>query len=167
MNIDKLIAIAEKQEELLQFDHFNRSDAWALGSLVARKIQEDRLAMSVSIRLVNGLIIFQYLPEGTSLNNETWLTKKFNVVREFEASSLLNTLKFVERKWTLEGRGLDPSRYAWGGGGFPIRIKGTGVIGAVLASGLPHLQDHDILVDSIAMHLKAGDVPRIPFDAKI
>ncbi|MDR2477810.1 MAG: heme-binding protein [Treponema sp.] len=167
MSIDKLIAIAEEQEKLLRFEHFDHSDAWHLGYIIVKKILENRLALSVSIRLFNGLTVFQYFPEGTGLNNESWLRRKYNTVREFETSTLLNTLHFTRRKWTFEGRGLDPAQYVSGGGGFPIRIKGTGVIGAVLVSGLPHLEDHGIIVESAAAHLKAGDVTQIPLDVKI
>ena len=39
--------------------------------------------------------------------------------------------------------------YAAIGGGFPIALKGTGVIGAVACSGLPHEQDHQLLVDAL------------------
>jgi uncharacterized protein (UPF0303 family) len=167
LNIDKLITIAEKQEEMLQFPHFNKKDAWDLGNLLVKKSQDEKLSISVSIRLFNGLTIFQYLPEGAIPDNERWLTKKFNTVREFELSTLLNTLKFIKRKWTIEGRGLDPKAFVWGGGGFPIRIKGTGVIGAILVSGLSHDKDHGVLVDCISDLLKIDGVPRLPDNIKI
>jgi uncharacterized protein (UPF0303 family) len=167
MNVDKLITIAEKQEELLQFPHFNRNDAWELGNVFVKKIQENSYPMTVSIRLSNGLIAFHYAAEGTRPDNESWLTKKFNVVRDMEVSSLLNTLRIIKKKSTLEERGLDPKFYVWGGGGFPIRVKGTGVVGAAAVSGLPGLQDHATLVECIAVYLKTADVPWIPANTKI
>ena len=166
LNLDKLITIAEKQEEILCFDRFSRADAWELGNRIVKRIQESGFAFSVSIRLFNGIIVFQYLPEGTSLNNESWLRKKYNVVREFETSSLLNTLRFAKWEWTFDGRGLNSARYAWGGG-FPIQLRGSAVIGAALASGLPHLQDHEIIVDSIAELRGVEDVPLIPLNVQI
>lgn len=36
------------------------------------------------------------------------------------------------------------------GGGFPITLVGTGVIGAVACSGLPHEEDHKLLIDAIS-----------------
>ncbi|GHV60772.1 UPF0303 protein [Spirochaetia bacterium] len=165
MEINQGISIVEKQEELLQFTHFNRADAWKLGKELVSKVQAEGLTLAVSIRANSGFVLFQYATEGTNLNNEFWMTKKFTTVREFEVSTLLNTLKMKKNNQTLESRGLDPRVYAWGGGGFPIRIKGTGVIGAVLVSGLPNLQDHDVLVECIGRHLKAKDVPRLPLDS--
>jgi uncharacterized protein (UPF0303 family) len=166
MEIDEGIGILEKQEELLQFTHFTRADVWKLGKDLASKIQAEGLGLSVSIRRNDGFVLFQYAAEGTTLNNEVWMTKKFNTVHEFEISSLLNSLRLKKRNQTLESRGLDPKVYAWGGGGFPIRIKGVGVIGVAVATGLPDLQDHDVLVECISRHLKVRDVPHIPLDSK-
>jgi uncharacterized protein (UPF0303 family) len=165
MEIDQGIGIAEKQEELLQFTHFNRVDAWKLGKELVGIIQNEGIGLSLSIRLRDGLILFQYLPEGTNQNNESWMTRKFNTVRMFETSSLLNALKLKKNNQTFEGRGYDPRLFAASGGGFPIRLRGTGVIGAVVASGRPHLQDHDTLIEALSRHLRVKDVPRIPLDA--
>jgi uncharacterized protein (UPF0303 family) len=166
MNYDKYIALVEKQEELLQFPHFNRGDAWELGKEFARDILDNNHKLSVSIRLLNGLILFQYFPEGTGLNNESWMTRKFNTVREMDASTLLFTLRLRDRKQTLEDRGLDPGRYVTGGGGFPIRVAGTGLVGAILVSGFSGLEDHNILVEGISRYLDLADVPRIPAKTK-
>ncbi|MDR0999161.1 MAG: heme-binding protein [Treponema sp.] len=165
MDINEGIDILEKQEEILQFTHFNRQDAWKLGKELAAIILEEGLRLTVSVKLRDGFTLFQYAAEGTTVNNETWMIRKFNTVREFEASSLLTTLKHKKRNQTLESRGFETRLYAASGGGFPIRIKGSGLIGAVLASGCPHLQDHDTLVQGIARVLRIRDLPRIPLDA--
>ena len=167
MNLDKYISIVEEQETILRFPHFSRRDAWELGQLMASRILSENLVLSASIRLANNLIVFQYTPEGTTANNENWMTRKFNIVRDLEISSLLNAMRLLKKKQTLESRGMDPQRYAASGGGFPIHLSGSGVIGAVVVSGLPHLMDHDFLVESISRFLKIQDVPRIPVSAKI
>jgi len=167
MNLDKYISIVEKQESVLCFPRFNREDAWELGQQMASRILEEKLVLSASIRLATGLVVFQYAPEGTAVNNENWMTRKFNVVRDMEQSSLLYTLRLKKRKLTLESRGMDPRLYAASGGAFPIRVSGTGVIGVVVVSGLPHFADHDFIVQSLSRFLKISDVPRIPLNAKI
>ena len=167
MNLDDYISIAEKQEELLRFSRFDRKAAWDLGQLMVSRILRENLALAVSIRLANGFILFQYAPDGTTLNNENWMIRKFNVVRDLEISSLLNLLRFRKKNQTMESKGLDPRNYAASGGAFPIHVSGAGVIGAVLASGLPHLMDHDFLIDSIGGFLKITDAPHIPADADI
>jgi uncharacterized protein (UPF0303 family) len=165
MDIDEGMAILKKQEELLQFNHFTRQDAWKLGKELVNIIQGEGIGLSLSIRLRDGLILFQYLPEGTNQNNESWMTRKFNTVRMFETSSLLNSLRLKKNNQTFDGRGYDPRLFAASGGGFPIRLRGAGVIGAVVASGRPHLQDHDTLIEALIRHLRIKDVPRIPLDA--
>ena len=39
------------------------------------------------------------------------------------------------------------------GGGFPISVKGAGVIGALTISGLPGRRDHGVAVDALCEHL--------------
>ena len=167
MNLDKYISIVEEQESILCFPHFNRKDAWELGQLMVSRLLQENLVLSVSIRLASGFVLFQYAPEGTVANNENWMTRKFNMVRDMGVSSLLSTLRFQKKKQTLESRGMDFRLYATSGGGFPINVSGTGVIGAVLVSGQPHLKDHDFIVDSISRFLNITGVPRIPLSAKI
>jgi uncharacterized protein (UPF0303 family) len=167
LDLDAAIKFAEQQEEILQFPHFSRRDAWELGKILVNDILERNLVLSVSIRLTSGLVLFQYLAEGTTANNESWATRKFNVVRELEISSLLNTLRLKKRDQTLEDKGLDPKFHALSGGAFPIRVKGSGLIGAVAASGLPHLADHDVIVNAISRFLGIANCPRIPLDAEL
>ena len=167
MNLDKYISIAERQESDLCFSSFDRKDAWELGELMASRILQENLVLSVSIRLANGFIIFQYAAEGATFNNGVWMTRKFNTVIDLETSSLLNAMRLAKGKQTLEDKGLDPSNYVFCGGGFPIRVAGSGVIGAVLVSGLPHLADHEFMVESLSRFLKVQNVPRIPLNIKI
>jgi len=167
MIIDECISIVEKQESILRFPHFNRKDAWELGQLMVSRLFDDAITLSVSIRLASGFVLFQYAPEGTLINNENWMTRKFNLVRDMEVSSLLCTLRLRKKNQTLESRGMDPRSYAASGGGFPIHVSGTGVIGAAIVSGQPHLVDHDFIVESLSRFLKIPDVPRVPLDADI
>ena len=50
-------------------------------------------------------------------------------------------------------RGLNLMDYAPQGGGFPIHIKGTGVVGAVTVSGVPERQDHGFVVEMLCRFL--------------
>jgi len=95
------------------------------------------------------------------------MMRKFNLTRDMELSSLLYTMRLLKSKQTLEGKGMNPRYYALSGGGFPIRVSETGMIGVVVVSGLPHLADHDFVVESISRFLKISDIPRIPLNAKI
>ena len=59
----------------------------------------------------------------------------------------------IRQDETLQRYFLSPSEYAIAGGGFPIAVKGTGVIGAITVSGLPDRQDHQIIVDTLCKML--------------
>jgi uncharacterized protein (UPF0303 family) len=39
------------------------------------------------------------------------------------------------------------------GGGFPITVKGAGIIGVIAVSGLPEREDHGVVVDALCDHL--------------
>ena len=50
---------------------------------------------------------------------------------------------------TFADRKLDPNEYA-AGGGFPIRLRGTGVIGSICVSGYPdHVDDHQLIINTL------------------
>ena len=158
------IAILEKQEMMLQFDRFNQSDALALGNLMVQRAVRTGVVIAVSIRLANGCILFQYLPDGTNALNENWIRRKFQTVITMSGSSLRETLILQEKGRTLADQGLDLKDYALCGGGFPIRIKGSDiVIGAVIASNLYHIADHEFVVGSLKEYLNCPDAPDFPY----
>jgi uncharacterized protein (UPF0303 family) len=46
--------------------------------------------------------------------------------------------------------------FAAHGGGIPIAIKGTGVVGALIVSGLPQVDDHNFAIDILKRYI-AGE----------
>ena len=83
-----------------------------------------------------------------------WVRRKANMVRAAQVSSLhAMQQREAEGKDMIKDWGLDPLEYAAIGGGFPIRLKGTGIIGAVAVSGLPHREDHQLIVEALSEYL--------------
>lgn len=39
------------------------------------------------------------------------------------------------------------------GGGFPLTIRGTGVIGSICVTGFPHMEDHQLIIDTLEKHM--------------
>ena len=145
-----LLAMCEEQEEKLQFDHFSRADALALGLKLHENAKKQPIPVAVEIT-VNGLVVFRYFPDGALLDSELWLQRKRNTVELMEMSSLHFLAWLEENGETMESRKLPADDYAAGGGGFPIRLRGTGVIGSVCVSGMPdHMDDHRLVVDALA-----------------
>lgn len=148
-----LLSNCIEEEKTLQFDSFSHDDALNLGLKLIEVSQGYSGPIAVEI-IINGLIVFRYYPDGTSKFHEMWLKRKSNMVRVREISTLR---AFAE----LEVSGEDPEKdwflhpkdYAVCGGGFPIRIKDGSVIGSICVSGLPHLEDHEILIKGIKKFL--------------
>lgn len=147
---DTLLAQCEQEEERLQFTSFSRADALALGLRLVEdaKAFPDPVAVEIT---VNGLVVFRYFPDGARLDSELWLARKRRSVELMDMSSL-HFLAWLEANGeTLESRKLPADDYAAGGGGFPIRVRGTGMIGSVCVSGLPdHRDDHRLVTGALA-----------------
>lgn len=161
MTIDELIAILEMQEEILQFTHFTNEDAWELGNMIVAEAKRRQLPVAVSIRLNNGLNVFQYAPDGFNLNDERWMSRKVNSVKTLERSSLHTYMMLRKNEENLADWCLDRTEYAASGGGFPIRVEEVGVIGAVVVAGLDHVSDHDLIIKAVSRYLHIDEVPRI------
>ena len=161
MTIDEVISVLEMQEEILQFSHFTNQDAWELGSLIVLEARRRGVAAAVSIRLNNGLIVFQHCGDGMTRYNQELMRKKCNIVQLTEHSSLHLYMLGTQSQESLRQMALDPADYVALGGAFPIRIEEVGVIGAVVVSGLGQVADHDLLVKCIGKYLHVDEVPRI------
>ncbi|MNU04555.1 hypothetical protein D3C72_2490170 [compost metagenome] len=60
--------------------------------------------------------------------------------------------------------GADPADFVIAGGGFPIRVKGAGIVGCLTISGLPGRDDHGVAVaalcDLLGLDRAAYALPR-------
>ena len=130
--------LIRRQEELLQFDSFTNADAWELGRLMVEEIRARGIELAVCIRKVNGNIVFQYATDGTNLNNQRWMMRKYHTVAYMETSSLLATVMSHITGERITTHGLSDGEYVLCGGGFPVRIKGSGITMVVTVSNLPH-----------------------------
>lgn len=160
-NYAHIIEAVKAQEALLRFDHFTNRDAWELGSFLAGRVHDQKIDMAISIRKLNGSIIFQYLTDNTSMNNQNWMQRKFNTVCQMESSSLLAWATSALKNQSLEVHGLSTKDYALCGGGFPIRLKTGEIVAVLIVSNLPHKQDHGFIINSLSEWLGVPDVPAI------
>jgi uncharacterized protein (UPF0303 family) len=146
--IDDLAMITE-QEQLLQFEVFNAETAWQLGSLLRAKLLAKGAGGTVEIE-VNHQLLFACATPGATPGQADWIRRKRNTVRRF-ARSTYAVGRMLERDGeTLLGRhGLELKDYAAHGGGFPILVKGTGMVGTVVLSGLPQREDHGMVVAAL------------------
>lgn len=157
----QLCEVIKEQEELLRFQSFSNKDAWNLGAYITEKLYERQITLAVQICRMNGAVLFQHLMEGTTKDNQRWMQRKFNTVSLTEGSSLRAWAMLGEKDETVASRGLSEQDYAFCGGGFPIRLKSGELVGVAIVSNLPHMKDHQVLVDLIAEWLGVKDVPGV------
>lgn len=154
--LDTLIAEVVAQEERLQFTTFSRDGAWMLGSQLRDLALKRGHAITIDIALGEQRL-FHCALAGTSAHNDVWIERKKRTVREFGASSYLVGLRFpILDKHVLESAPwMDPAQFSGHGGGFPLAIRGVGVVGTIAVSGLPHEVDHGLIVEALTEHFGA------------
>jgi uncharacterized protein (UPF0303 family) len=152
---DSKQAIAQiiRQEQALIFPSFGENEAFALGHRIRDIAVTEKLGIATEISLWDRQL-FYATTAGSTVDNQEWLRRKFNVVRRFHASTYRLVLEQNrdDRMFALH-KALNVEDYALAGGGFPIRVSGAGVIGAVIVSGLPQREDHNLVIRAVAEHL--------------
>jgi uncharacterized protein (UPF0303 family) len=147
--LDELAA----QESRLVFDHFDEDTAWALGIALREAARTAELPVAISIRR-NGQRLFHAALPGASADNDGWLERKCAVVDRYGRSSLRVGEQFRTEGGSFDADArLDPSGYAAHGGAFPILVQGTGCVGTVAVSGLPEVEDHRLVVETLEVLL--------------
>lgn len=149
------IETIRRQEAALVFDSFDEATAFALGSAIRERALAERMPIIIDIRTFDRPLFYAALPGSTAANTD-WARRKTNVVRRFLKSTYRLVLEQERPDRTFKpGDGLDIADYVLAGGGFPINVKGAGVIGVVAVSGLPEREDHNVVVDALCCHLGA------------
>jgi uncharacterized protein (UPF0303 family) len=131
-------------ETELQFEKFTHAIGLEIAQSIVEKVKK-RYVKTVGIRIVhNDLLILHYLMDGRK--ESPWLNRKEKTVLDSGHSSLYVCLSSDEvpeyKEWESD------EAYAICGGGFPI-IENGQVTGAICVSGLEHLDDHGLIVESI------------------
>jgi uncharacterized protein (UPF0303 family) len=153
--ITELITELEEQERRLTLPRFTHDDAWTLGTLLVGLARERGAPVAVDIRRGGQQLFHAALP-GSTPDNDAWIDRKRRVVERYGCSSLLVGSRFRAKGTTFEESSrLDPDTYAAHGGAFPIAVTGTGVIGTVVVSGLPQIEDHKMVVEALEKFLSA------------
>lgn len=143
----------KRQEAELVFDAFDEATAFAVGSAIRERGLADHLPIVVDIRTFDRPLFYAALP-GSNASNPDWARRKTNVVKRFLASTYRLVLEQQRPDRTFKvGDALDIADYVLAGGGFPVRVRGAGVIGVVAVSGLPEREDHAVVVKALCDHL--------------
>jgi uncharacterized protein (UPF0303 family) len=145
------IALVKKQEQSLILAAFNEDVAFALGSAIRARALAESMGIVIDIRTWDRQMFFT-ATAGTSADNAEWVRRKINTVRRFQRASYRMVLERGEAPFSPQA-GADPADYVIAGGGFPIQVKGAGIIGCLTISGLPGRSDHGVAVSALATYL--------------
>jgi uncharacterized protein (UPF0303 family) len=138
------------QEERLQFDSFNADTALDIGLRLRTLIVSRGLKAAIDIHLAGHALFFSAIPGSTPINVD-WVKRKRNVVMRFHKSSYAVKLDMKKNEYVMTERyGLDPTEFVSAGGAFPIRLRGSGVVGTIAISGLPEREDHGVIIEVLA-----------------
>lgn len=155
---DDLVRL-KHQEETLQFTRFDETTAWQLGAYLHRHACERSLPLIVDVRRFDRPLFLATTP-GVTSDSVEWIRRKSNTVERFLRSSYRLKYQLALEKQDITQRYfLSPADYASAGGGFPISIQGTGVIGSVSVSGLPERADHQLIVEALCALLGHDPIP--------
>jgi uncharacterized protein (UPF0303 family) len=155
MDLQTEIERVRAQEAALTCAPFGAQRAWELG--VA--LREAALARSASLCIVvrlSGHTVFLHAMPGTNPSNADWARRKSNTVELLGRSSYAVGLQMAQENTTLADKmGLPLRDYASHGGCVPLRDASGTVWGSVGVSGLPQLQDHELVVEVLGAFVES------------
>ncbi|MCQ4211970.1 heme-degrading domain-containing protein [Streptomyces longispororuber] len=150
------IPTLQEQERRLTLAAFTHDDAWRLGTLLVELSRERQAPVAIDITRGGQQLFHAALP-GSTPDNDAWIARKRRVVERYHASSYLVGSRFRAKGTTFEDSSrLDPDVYAAHGGAFPITVRGAGVVGVVVVSGLPQIEDHALVVEALERFIGEG-----------
>ena len=130
------------EEKLLTLGSLDIENALEIGQIAKSFGIEQGLPIAVEVRVGDWIVYHASLP-GSSPENDWWIGRKARVVKLKQHSTLFERVLAEERviDWHKENNLLDET-HAIHGGGLPLITEGDGFVGALLISGLPHVEDH-------------------------
>ncbi len=152
MSTEEDIAAIVVQEATLTLPGFGPEVAWKLGELVREFAIARKLSLVVDVRRIGSphQQLFYCALAGTTPDNQRWVQRKVNVVARFHKSSY-HVGRLLEQSGLNFGQryNLPEEDYAAHGGGFPLNVAGTGIVGCITVSGLPQREDHNLVVEAL------------------
>lgn len=143
-NLEALLA----EERELQFPSFGADAAWMLGNAIHQRAMAGSFPIAIEVSRNGQQLFFAALP-GATPDNAEWIRRKRAVVQLHHSSLYMSVEAEQTGRPFLQRYGLPEQDYAAAGGGFPIFVRETGCVGAVVVSGLPQLEDHRLVTEAI------------------
>lgn len=133
----------------LQLPAFDYDFAWRLGSMM--QTEAATRSLPVAITVAHGTdVVFAVLMPGATVDNSAWAARKRAVAHRFHKSSLAVRLEAEKGGYDLNARfRLPEADFVASGGGFPLMLRGGTLIGTAAVSGLPDVEDHQLVTNAL------------------
>ena len=139
-----------RQEEALMFDGFDENTAFELAGNARKAALAANAGVGILVKFWDRPLAFVSTP-GYAHSNYLWCHRKANTVRLMLRSSYRVLLEQDTPRHLFDERwGVSAEEYAISGGAFPIIVRGAGIVGAAVVSGLHERDDHDMIVAAIS-----------------
>jgi len=141
------------EEEMLVLPSFDIAAALEIGQIAFELASARELKAAIEVRIGEWTVFHASLP-GTNAENDWWMGRKARVVLLTGHSSIHERVLAEETNtdWFAK-HGVEEEQYAIHGGGLPINVVGKGLVGVLLVSGLPQIQDHLLGVEVLTEFL--------------
>ena len=143
----------EREEQILVLPHCDLKDAVTIGEIAVEIAKRESLAISIEVRLGEWTVFHASLP-GSKPENDEWIARKARVVLASGHSTMHERVLSEETNvdW-YELHNLPEKLHAIHGGGLPLNVIGKGLVGILLISGLPQVDDHLLGIEIITEYL--------------
>ena len=131
-----------QEELLLTLPALDVADAIEIGEIAKSFGSLRSPPIAVEVRVGDWAVYHASLP-GSTPENDWWIGRKARVVKLKQHSTMFERVLAEEQgiDWHKENNLLDET-HAIHGGGLPLITKSDGLVGVLLISGLPQVDDH-------------------------
>ena len=142
-----------REEEVLALPALSQEDALTIGQIAYEIGTTRKLAITIEVRLGEWTVFHASLP-GSKPENDEWIARKARVVLASGHSTMHERVLSEETNvdW-YELHNLPEKLHTIHGGGLPLNVIGKGLVGILLISGLPQVDDHLLGVEIITEFL--------------
>ena len=142
-----------QEELLLTLPVLDVADALEIGEIAKSFGTQRGLPIAVEVRVGDWAVYHASLP-GSTPENDWWIGRKARVVKLKQHSTMFERVLAEEQgiDWHKENNLLDET-HAIHGGGLPLITKDDGLVGVLLISGLPQVDDHLLGVEVLTEFL--------------
>ena len=141
------------EEPILTLPTLSSTEALEIGEIAKSLGVARNLPIAIEVRLGDWIIYHVSLP-GSTPENDWWISRKARTVMLKHHSTMYERVSAEERRvdWHKENALLDET-HAIHGGGLPLITNNEGLVGALLISGLPQVDDHLLGVEVLTEFL--------------